>query len=103
MMGEIEITQLATLYGMSTFVGVLLGLLAKPILRAWKGEVWKWYGPVLNVLAAVLGIGSSLVVYGAVGGWELVNMILAVVTGVYAAAATVGIYEMARSRVPSVE
>ncbi len=98
-MGEIELAQLATIAGVSGFVAVLLGLV-KPILNSWKGQSWKWYGPALNGLATLLGVGSAVAVFGAAGGWAYENLLLAVVTGIYAALASIGGYEAARARTP---
>lgn len=99
-MGEIDLVQLATIAGISGVVAVLLGLLVKPVLQSWKGQEWKWYGPVLNGASVALGVLGSVAVFGAVSGWSYPNMLVAVVTGLYAALAAIGGYEAARARTP---
>lgn len=100
-MGEIDLAQLATIAGISGVVAVLLGILVKPVLQAWKGQEWKWYGPVLNSTSVILGIGGAMAVFGALNGWAYENMLIAVVTGLYAALAAIGGYEAARARTPN--
>lgn len=100
-MNAIDFSQLATIGGLSGFIMVMLGLFIKNPLKVWKGDDWPWYGPVLNGAAALFGVVGGMVAFGLIGGWEAANLVNGFLTGVFAAASSVGLYEFARARVPS--
>jgi len=99
-MNEVSLEYLATVGGLSVFIMLLIGLLVKPAIRAAKGEEWEWAGPVVNAAAFAIGVVTGVVVGGLLSGWVAETLFLGGVTGVFAAATAVGLYEAARSRLP---
>ena len=95
---NITLEGFASLYGISAFVAILVGLAVKPALVAWKGDTWKWYIPVLNGFSALIGALVGTLAFGLVSNWDPNALFLGFVNGVYAAAAARGLYEMQRSR-----
>ena len=88
---DLSTEALLTVSGVALFVAIVTQMFVKPALK--KSKEADWYGLVLNVISAALGISGAVVAKVAIGPLEFASIVDAVLVGVSGTAISVLGYE----------